>query len=81
MKNMKLVQEDAFEEKTRETKKRQEAERRLLALQAKYEEEVRLRLDFEIKINKLHNLTVAFKNHEDTLNRRIEVLEASLADY
>lgn len=61
--------------------KRQEIEKKYLAFQSKYEDEVRLRLDFEIKINKLHNLTVALKNHELTLNRKIEEFEIRVSEY
>ena len=72
---------EVSEEKELQAKKRQESDRKLLALQTKHEDEVRLRLDIEIKINKLHNLTKVMKNHEVTLNRRIEELEHSLTDY
>lgn len=78
---MQRLYSEVSEEKEIQTKKRQESDRKLLALQTKYEDEVRLRIDIELKINKLHNLTKVMKNHEDTLNRRIEELEQSLLDF
>lgn len=60
-------------------RKRYEAEKKLSSIQSKHEEEIRLRLDFELKINKLHNLTMSMKNHELTLTRKIDELEHNLA--
>lgn len=45
----------------------------------KYEDEVRLRIDFEIKINKLHNLNMSLSNHKATLDENIKDLEVELA--
>lgn len=72
---------EANDEKTIEMQKRIESDKKLVATVAKHEEEIRLRLDFEIKINKLHNLTMALKNHEVVLNRKIEALEHDLGEY
>lgn len=52
----------------------------MFTIQDKHEDELRLRLDFELKINKLHNLNVALRNHEITLNRNIEQLEHDLKE-
>ena len=71
---------EVLEEKDIAVRKRQEAERKLFAVQTNYEDEVRLRLDFEIKINKLHNLTMALKNREKTLDAKIEELERDLKE-
>lgn len=72
---------EVSEEKEMQTKKRQDSDRKLLALQTKHEDEVRLRLDIEIKINKLQNYTRVITKHEVTLNRRIEELEIIVAEY
>ena len=72
---MQRLYEEVSDEKEVQTQKRQESDRKLLSLQTKYEDEVRLRLDIEIKINKLHNLTKKMQTHEETLNRKIEELQ------
>lgn len=81
LKEMQQQFTEVSEEKEIQIKKRQESDFKLLGLQTKFEDEVRLRLDIEIKINKLHNLTKVMKNHEVTLNRRIEELELSQKDF
>jgi len=47
--------------------------------QVKYEDEVRLRIDFEIKINKLHNLNMSLSNHKSTLDDNIKDLQEELS--
>ena len=47
--------------------------------QVKYEDEVRLRIDFEIKINKLHNLNMSLGNHKSTLDDNIKDLQEELS--
>lgn len=47
--------------------------------QVKYEDEVRLRIDFEIKINKLHNLNMSLSNHNSTLDDNIKDLQEELS--
>ena len=56
-------------------------DQQMMALQTRYEDEVKLRVDFEVKINKLHNLTITQRNHDTTLNKRIEQLNSSLTEY
>lgn len=45
---------------------KQKAEKSMQQALLKYEDEVRLRIDFEIKINKLHNLNMSLTNHRVT---------------
>ena len=57
---------------------KQKAEKLQQQALTKYEDEVRLRIDFEIKINKLHNLNMSLTNHKLTLDERIKDLEVEL---
>lgn len=40
-----------------------------------------MRLDFEIKINKLYGLNVALRSSELSLKRKIEDIEATMLEY
>jgi hypothetical protein len=57
---------------------KQKAEKFMQQAITKYEDEVRLRIDFEIKINKLHNLNMGITNHKSALDERIKDLEVEL---
>ena len=44
----------------------------------KQEDEVRLRIDFEIKINKMHNFNMNLMNHHTTQEEKINGLNKEL---
>ena len=54
---------------------RAKAERLLDQQLRRHEDEVRTRIDFEVKINKLYNTNVAMENHQTTLEGKIFELE------
>ena len=54
-------------EKELAVEERRKAERIIEQQNRRFEDEVRLRIDFEVKINKLYHTNIAMKNHQITL--------------
>ena len=60
------------------------AERQVVSHHNRHEDEVRTRIDLEVKINKLYNTNLSMKNHTVTLNSKVteyEHLIESLKEY
>ena len=47
-------------------------------MKSRHEEEVRVRIDLEIKINKLYNENHILKNHEKTLESKVTESEFTI---
>ena len=58
-------------EKDHAVQMRIKAERQVVSQHSRHEDEVRTRIDLEMKINKLYNTNLILNNHEVTLTSKI----------
>ena len=65
-------------EKEKAIQEKIKAERQVVSHLGRHEDEVRTRIDLEIKINKLYNTNLTLKNHTATLESKVSEDEATI---
>ena len=76
------MKERLYDELEREKEKavqdKLRAERQVVSHLGRHEDEVRVRIDLEMKINKLYNTNLTLNNHTATLNSKVTEYEAEI---